>query len=206
MGIDVIRISIFTLANMIENAFFDTNFEKIIHAETPMNKGEYENCHFINCDFSNADFSKFRFLDCEFQDCNLSLMKCHQAIFQDVIFEKCKMLGVRFDTCNEFGLHFSFEQCQLNHASFYQRKLKKISFSHCSLEEVDFSMSDLSQASFASCNLSKAVFEHTNLEKADFSSALNFSIDPEKNQVKGAKFSVWNLAGLLEKYQLKIEG
>ncbi|WP_419802798.1 hypothetical protein [Mucilaginibacter sp.] len=40
--------------------------------------------------------------------------------------------------------------------------------------------------------------------EADFSSAYNFSIDPENNRIKKAKFSVAGLPGLLEKFGLKI--
>ena len=48
-------------------------------------------------------------------------------------------------------------------------------------------------------------FYQTNIEECDFRTAYHFSIDPENNQVKKAKFSANGLAGLLDKYQLKID-
>ena len=43
------------------------------------------------------------------------------------------------------------------------------------------------------------------LEKADFRGAINYSIDPELNQLKGASFSTAGLGGLLGKYGIRIE-
>jgi fluoroquinolone resistance protein len=43
------------------------------------------------------------------------------------------------------------------------------------------------------------------LEKADFRTAYNYSIDPEKNRIKKAKFSIFGVTGLLDKYDIEIE-
>jgi hypothetical protein len=43
-----------------------------------------------------------------------------------------------------------------------------------------------------------------NLEKTDFRSSFNYSIDPEVNRIKKAKFDRAGLAGLLDKYDLEI--
>ena len=51
-------------------------------------------------------------------------------------------------------------------------------------------------------SLSVEVF--TKEKVVDFKTAQNYSINPEINRVKGAKFSKNNLSGLLSKYQLKI--
>jgi fluoroquinolone resistance protein len=50
-----------------------------------------------------------------------------------------------------------------------------------------------------------ATFDHTILEIADFRSAFNYTIDPEINKLKGAKFSTLGLSGLLAKYNIEIE-
>ena len=73
------------------------------------------------------------------------------------------------------------------------------------LSEVDFTECDLSEAKFINCDLTGAKFEQTILEKADFSTAYNFAIDPEINQMKKAKFSSFGLPGLLVKYGLEIK-
>ncbi|WP_311316321.1 pentapeptide repeat-containing protein [Kaistella jeonii] len=64
---------------------------------------------------------------------------------------------------------------------------------------------NLSSADFTDCDLSQTIFQNTNLEKADFRSAFNYTIDPENNRLKGAKFSLAGISGLLGKYQIKIE-
>jgi len=43
------------------------------------------------------------------------------------------------------------------------------------------------------------------LEKADFREATNYFIDPEKNRIKKAKFSLNGLPGLLIPYDIIIE-
>ena len=72
------------------------------------------------------------------------------------------------------------------------------------MEEVDFSSSELSNAVFHECDLNGAIFENTNLEKADFSTAFHFSIEPDLNNIKKAKFSIRNVSGLLNKYNIQI--
>jgi uncharacterized protein YjbI with pentapeptide repeats len=83
-------------------------------------------------------------------------------------------------------------------------KLKKIQFISCQLEEADFSNTDLTEANFKEADLLNATFVDSKLNKADFSTAINFLIDPELNRMQGAKFSKHDLAGLLFKYKLKI--
>jgi len=115
------------------------------------------------------------------------------------------MLGFRFDTCNEFGLSMSFQACQLNHSSFYKTIIKKTSFKDSQLEEVDFVQCNLSGSVFDNCNLMLSVFDETNLEKVDFRTSFNYSLDPENNKIKGAKFSASGIQGLLHKYNIDIE-
>src|SRR5690606_11425449 len=107
--------------------------------------------------------------------------------------------------CNEFSLSISFENSQLNHAVFYQLKIKKTIFKNCQMIGCDFTEADLSESVFEKSNLQDAQFDRTQLQKADFRTAYNFSIDPELNNIKNAKFSKENLVGLLDKYNLKIE-
>ena len=73
------------------------------------------------------------------------------------------------------------------------------------MQEVDFEDCDLTNAGFINCNLAAAIFVNTILEKADFRSSYNYSIDPERNRIKKAKFSSIGLAGLLNKYDIEIE-
>jgi len=106
----------------MEQIFIDETFDKKDFEDSPLARGEYENCIFKHCDFSNTDLSEIIFLECEFIDSNLSLVKLTKTAFRDVKFKDSKMLGLHFENCDEFGLSFSFEKCSLNHSSFYQLK------------------------------------------------------------------------------------
>jgi uncharacterized protein YjbI with pentapeptide repeats len=179
--------------------------DKIFDKNDSLIKGEYENCTFNNCNFADNNFSGFKFTDCAFNDCNLSLTKLDGTAFWNVLFKDCKMLGLRFDTCNEFGLSFSFDGCQLNHSSFFKTKIKKTIFKNSQLQETDFTESDLTAAVFDNCDMTRVLFYHTILEKADFRTSYNYSIDPEINRMKKAKFSILGVSGLLDKYNIDIE-
>ena len=183
----------------------DKTFDKIDFSLNPFFKGEYESCTFNNCDFSNIDLSDSSFIECSFITCNLSLAKLINTAFRNAVFKDCKMLGLRFENCNKFGFAVSLDNCILNHSSFYQTSLKKIIIKNSKLEEVDFTDCDLSNSVFENCDLTRAVFSNTKLEKADLQTSYNFSIDPEINRIKKAKFSLLGLSGLLEKYDIEID-
>jgi fluoroquinolone resistance protein len=58
---------------------------------------------------------------------------------------------------------------------------------------------------FDNCDLTRATFDRSVLEKADFRTSYNYSIDPENNKIKKAKFSLLGVSGLLDKYDIAIE-
>ena len=190
---------------MHETYIPDKTFDKEDFTQHSLVKGEYENCVFNNCNFTDSDLSEFKFIDCNFTGCNFTLAKLNKTVFRDIKFKDCKMLGLRLDTCHEFGLSFSFDNCQLSHSSFYKIKIKGTVFTNCQLQEIDLTESDLSGAVFDNCNLAKANFDNTNIEKADFRTSFNYSIDPDLNKIKKAKFSITGIAGLLDKYDIIIE-
>jgi fluoroquinolone resistance protein len=191
----------------------EKTFDKIDFTQNLLNKGEYEYCTFLNCDLSYTDLSEFKFLECEFSGCNISLAKLTQTALKDIKFQNCKMLGLNFGDCNEFGFAVSFDTCILDRASFVDPtsalkkrvKLKQTVFKNSQLYEVDFTECDLSSAVFDNCDLIGAIFKDTILEKADLRTAINYSIDPELNRIKKAKFSRSGIAGLLDKYDIEID-
>lgn len=182
----------------------DHIFDKLDFTKQPLLKGEYENCTFTNCNFEETKLTEFKFIDCEFRDCNLSLVLLHGTVLREVKFKDCKMLGIQFENCNEFGLSFSFENCQVNHSTFFQMNIKKTIFRNCQLREIDFSESNLTNVIFDNCDLAQAIFINTILDKADFRTAYNYSLDPENNRIKKAKFSILGISGLLDKYDIVI--
>ena len=173
--------------------------------ENSLAKGVYESCQFDSCDFSTRDFSGFHFIDSTFSNCNLSMVKLDETVFRDVVFTGSKMLGLHFEQCSQFGLSFKFTSCKLNHSSFFGLKMKKILFKECELFEADFTEADLTEALFDHCNLERTVFDRTILEKADFRTAFHYTIDPENNRIRRARFSLTGVCGLLDKYGIQVE-
>lgn len=183
----------------------DQEFQGVDFNAQPLKIGNYEHCIFRNCDLSNGDLSEMIFVDCEFFDCDLSMVRVDKTAFRNASFQSCKLLGIRFDDANDLLLSIRFEECHLSFSSFYKKPLPSTTFRNCLLREVDFTEADLSEAVFEHCDLSGAVFEHTNLESADFRTSGNYRLDPEKNRIRKARFSLDGAIGLLHKYEIVIE-
>ena len=180
-------------------------FEKLDCSEKILDIAEYDNCTFNGCNFLNSDLSHSVFLECTFKDCDLSMAQLKNTAIKDVAFKNCKLLGLDFSDCNQFLLQLSFEDCNLNLALFYQLKLKATKFKNCSLHEVDFTETELTSSTFDNCDFQRAIFGNTILEKSDLRTSYNYSIDPEINRIKKAKFSTTGIAGLLDRYDILIE-
>jgi len=186
---------------MIENFKFRTQDFTI----EPLVKDEYEDCTFDNCNFYGSDLSHISFRSCTFQNCDFSLVKLLNTTLSDVKFISCKLLGVQFEVINPFLLSVGFDNCLLKLAVFNKLKLKKTHFINCNLQEAEFSETDVAESLFDNCDFHRAIFYRTNLEKANMLSSFHYSIDPETNRIKGAKFSKASVIGLLDKYGIIIK-
>lgn len=182
----------------------DKTFSKTDFTLNPPAVSEYENCRFVNCNFLNCDLSGIIFSDCEFSGCDLSMAKLTRTALREVQFKDCKMLGLDFEACNKPGFSVGFDNCMLDHSSFIRAKLVRTIFRNSKLREVDFTECDLSGSFFDNCDLTRTIFAFAVLEKADFSTAYNYSMDPEQNKVKKARFSATGVLGLLDKYDIEI--
>lgn len=144
-------------------------------------------------------------MDCEFIDCNLSMVQLAGSSLKTVRFKNCKLLGIQFQGCDDFLFDVRFQDCVLDYASFANKKMPKTQFLGCSLKEVTFIGTQLNNSVFDNCNLDRAIFNDTQLAGADFRTAYNYSIYPEFNPMKKAKFTTQGIVGLLDKYDIKIE-
>ena len=180
-------------------------FEKENYSGTKIKGYEYDNCTFHNCDFSNSSFSDCKFRNCKFDACNLSMMKLVGTSLNNIHYKDCKILGVIFSDCHEFLFSPQFQNCILDYASFMDRKMNKTKFNGSSMKDVNFFRADLTGCSFEGCNLEGAVFNGTVLNNTDFVTASNYTIDPELNKLKGARFSRYGVERLLDKYGIIIE-
>jgi len=180
-------------------------FENTDFSEKGLFDQEYIKCTFIKCNFSKSNLRNTDFIDCSFNACNFSLASMVNTGLKNTSFISCKLIGNNFSACSNFLFSVTFRDCHLDYSSFFQKKMKKTTFNDCSLKEVDFEEADLSMAVFNNCDLLHTHFIRTVLEKADFRTAVNYSLDPEINKIKQAKFSYMGIAGLLDKYNIDIE-
>ena len=183
----------------------DQTIQGVVHAVEPLPLAQYEGCRFVRCDFSGGDLGGYRFLDCHFTDCNWSNVRSTATSLQGVRFTGCKLLGVDFGTCDRLGFAVNFQGCTLDHASFHGVRLAGTAFTESSLVEVDFSGADLGKSSFDGCRLSRAAFEDADLRGADLRNAEDYTIDPGRTRLKGAKFSLPAVVGLLRGHGIIIE-
>ena len=191
---------------MSESFIADQDFDPKHLPQPGLMPGDYENCRFTGLDFSGQSLGGMHFIDCRFTDCDLSnTLPDAETSFRDVLFEGCKLQGIVFADCNHFLFSVAFKQCILRYCSFHHMKLRKIRFVRADLQEADFTGSDLSESVFEHCDLKNAHFEHTNLEKADLRTSIHYSIDPELNKLRKARFSLPAVIGLLDKYEIDIE-
>ncbi|MFD3000361.1 pentapeptide repeat-containing protein [Pontibacter toksunensis] len=190
---------------MKETHHRDKTFDKISYANKAVSGREFEACTFTNCDFSGSNFSGNDFIDCRFEGCNLSNMRIDHTGLKQVGFYNCKVMGVDFSSCQEFLFSVSFSNCILDFVSFFRRKIRKTTFDGCSIKEANFTQTDLSGSCFSDCDLSRTIFDQTILEKVDLRTASNYSIDPETNKIRKARFSLTGLPGLLEKHAIVVD-
>jgi uncharacterized protein YjbI with pentapeptide repeats len=183
--------------------FEDKIFEKVDPIESFIDL-EFDHCTFKNCDFTDKTLTGNDFIHCKFILCNLSMVKWEGSSLNDVTFSNCKILGVDFSKCSKFLFSVAFEDCILNYSYFYKSELKNTIFKNCVLQEVNFSEANLFNVKFINCDLANAIFERTNLEKADFTLAKNYSFKLESNKIKKAKFSVPEVLGIFNSYDIII--
>jgi fluoroquinolone resistance protein len=179
-------------------------FEDITYAEKIINGREFHDCTFKKCDFSNSEFSNSKFVDCIFEGCNLSMMKLGGTTLNNAIFKHCKILGVNFSQCQDFLFTVRFEHSLLDYSSFMDKKMLKTYFIKTTLKEVTFTGAILSGSVFDDTDLYGAVFNRTGLTSVNFTTAYNYTIDPELNTMKKAIFSLIGVPGLLSQYDIKI--
>jgi uncharacterized protein YjbI with pentapeptide repeats len=122
-----------------------------------------------------------------------------------VSFVDCKLLGMNFFQAKDFAFALNCVGCNMDYASFDNKKLNKSRFENCKMHSVNFTMADLVKTELLNCDLYEAIFNNTNLSGVDLTKVTNFSIDPEMNKMKHARFRPQDLERLLYKYDLIIE-
>ena len=174
--------------------FFDKSFSQAEIDNLFLSGNEFENCLFDGCILSSVSFEKTIFIDCIFSQCDLN----------NVSIKSCKLNGIHFEFCPSFMLEMNFDTCQMHYTSFFGMNLENIHFKDCDLKESDFTGVTAINAVFDGCDFSNGSFDQSNLQGSDFTKAINYHINPLKNQIKKAKFSTSGLIGLVSDFGIVI--
>ncbi len=182
----------------------DATFVKQDFTISRLPKADYENCVFTDCQFQEGYLDNQQFVECQFIDCDLTNANIAHTQFNTVLFHGCKLVGLHFELCDPLLFSATFNSCNLSLSCFYEMELSKMEFVDCKMHGTDFGMTNLSSSIFDGCDLKNALFENTNLRNTNFSTAINYSIDPNRNSIKKAIFNSQGLSGLLKIYDIVI--
>jgi uncharacterized protein YjbI with pentapeptide repeats len=94
----------------------------------------------------------------------------------------------------------------MHDTSFYAMNLEHIQLNHCDLKGSDFTGITAINASFPGCNFTDVTFDESDLSGADFTTSTDYRINPLKNRIKKAKFSVSGLYGLVSDFDIEVIG
>jgi fluoroquinolone resistance protein len=185
------------------DAYVGETFADLEAEEAVFDGIEFEDCHFRRCRFPSSTFRSCLFVNCLFEACDLSLLKVPASRFTSAQFTDCKLIGV--DWCEASSLtglttSMSFQRCVLSYGFFVKLDLTGAQIVECQAHEVDFTGATLQRVSFVKCDLEGAKFLETDLREADFTGAYGYIIDPTRNKVKKARFSLPEAIGLLKAF------
>ncbi len=179
----------------------DQVFEDIHLERDELVSSEFYDCAFVRCSFVESVFRNCRFVNCAFQRCDLSLVQVPGSTFSATRFEDSKAIGVDWTQADwpTAGLAnpVGFFRSAISHSTFIGLRLRGIQIRDCVAVDVDFREADLSQADFAGTDLSQSLFSSTDLTEADLSRARNYHIDPARNVLRQARFSLPEAMSLL---------
>ncbi len=190
--------SIFTT----DHDFTDQKFEEIDFRGESIEGRTFEDCTFSRVNFNGSSFIRCRFLDCTFDQSDLSNLILMSSDLKNVKFKDCKLVGVNW-TAASVLMHSTWQNSILNYGNFSGLDLRKSMMQNCVAREADFAETNLSEANLKETDFTAARFANTNLTKSDLRQAKNYSIRPDSNKIKKAKFSLPEAMLLL--YGLDIE-
>jgi len=180
----------------------DETFHGINLEQQEMGDRVFYDCTFQECIFRESVLRRCAFHDCTFTDCDLSLAQVPDTTFADVVFKRCKLVGIDWASARwpKFGMKrpFTFHQCALNYSFFTGLKLSKLQMIECTVKEADFTDVDFTDAVFHGTDFSGSRFVNCDLTKADFNDAANYAIDVKQNWLKKTKFALPEAVALLK--------
>jgi fluoroquinolone resistance protein len=189
-------------AELTEEDFYEQSFDRLDFRGATLEEKQFESCAFRGCNFSGTSFQRCRFFECIFEQCDLSNLKLRDSNLRRIRFTACKLMGINWTNVASL-MHPSFEDCVLSYGSFLGLDLRKSRLRNCVAKETDFADAKLGEADCRRTDFTAARFARTDLVKADFRGAKNYTIRPDDNKIRKAKFSLPEATLLL--YGLDIE-
>lgn len=136
-------------------------------------------------------------------------MRVPGTFFSASKFEKSRVIGVDWTQADwssaGLRLPISFEGASIDHSTFIGLTLPAVQIKDCSVKNVDFRETDLSRAILQGSDFSESLFLNTDLMKADLRGAINYQINPGKNILAGARFSLPEAMSLLYAMNIVLE-
>jgi len=142
----------------------------------------FEGCELVGCTLANATLRDCRFTDCRFLGCDLTMAKVPETSFREVVFERCKLMGVDFAEAHGLTFDARFEECVLRYAGFAGMKLEGL-VATGDLREAIFTDADLRKARLAG-NLEGVDLRGADLREADLRAAEELALDPREVRLK----------------------
>ena len=186
-----------------EDFIQNTSFTGADFSGKKVTEKEFYKCTFVNCNLTNMQFTDCRFENCVFDKCDLSLSKFINSEFIGVTLIESKLLGIDWTTFKSL-LQIKFNDCSLNHSVFYGLNLKNLELKDCTCHEMNFEKTNLTRAICTGTDFLGTRFNSTDISFADFSNAVNYSIDPNYNTIRKAKFSLPEVLTLLQCFDITI--
>ncbi len=169
--------------------FTDHVFQNLDLRQQVIEGCSFDACTFNQSSFSGATLKNCRFVDCIFEHCDLSNTQLTSSTLRSVKFQNSKLVGINWTAASEV-MHLAWYECILNYGNFSGLDLRKCVLFQCMAIEADFIQTNFSEANLGATDFASARFASTNLIKADFRQARNYSIRPDSNKIKNAKFSL----------------
>lgn len=172
-----------------DNVFIDLAF-----LQGRISGTHFADCRFEGCSFLETEFQECKFKDCVFESCDLSMIKVTDSSFNNTQFQDCKVVGVNWTlaewSSNLIKAPLRFKKCSLNHSTFIGLQMNGTSIVDCTASNCDFRETELVGADLSETDFSNSLFGKTNFTSADLRGASNYHIDPGKNLLARAKFSL----------------
>lgn len=189
-----------------EMEYIDQSFKGLALNGDELRGSEFDSCSFDDCSFADAIWRDCQFTNCLFRNCDLSLLQVPISDFLATRFDGCRLIGVDWTRAawNSIRLDstIGFANCTLSHSTFIGLRLRGLQLVESVATNVDFREADLARANFANTDLRNSLFINTDLSGADLSRARHYTIAPQQNKLKQAKFSLPEAMSLL--YNLDI--